>query len=263
MNKEQQKLIKWYQKNHRQLEWRNTTDPYKIWISEIMLQQTRAEVVKDYYTKFIKAFPNVKALANSSEKKVLQNWTGLGYYSRAKNIHKSAKLFAKSGFPKSWEELIEYPGLGPYSARAISSFSFNENVAVLDGNVIRFLSRKFNMPVQHWKTKARAELQKKADTMVKNCDASLMNQVLIEMGASICLSQNPKCLICPVQKNCKAFKEKTITLLPLKKEKKAREFWSWEIQLIKKANKYALVSEHGLPFLKKYSLFPSAAKKNK
>ncbi len=142
------KLINWYSVNKRSLPWRNTKDPYKIWLSEIILQQTQVKQGMPYYNKFIKLYPNVKTLSKSSEQDVLKNWEGLGYYSRARNLHKASKIVVekyKSQFPKTYDELIKLPGIGDYSASAISSFSNDELHPVVDGNVYRFISRLFGI----------------------------------------------------------------------------------------------------------------------
>jgi A/G-specific adenine glycosylase len=135
------KLKSWYLKNYRDFPWRKTDDPYKIWISEVMLQQTTSTAVIPFYEKFLERFPTIQSLSKSKIEDVYECWAGLGYYSRARNLHKAAVALAKTKFPESWKELIIYPGFGPYTARAVSSFAFDENVGVLDGNVIRFTSR--------------------------------------------------------------------------------------------------------------------------
>ncbi|MCB0348586.1 MAG: A/G-specific adenine glycosylase, partial [Bdellovibrionales bacterium] len=225
MKQEQKALLSWYSLNSRDLPWRKTKDPYKIWISEIMLQQTRAAAVIPYYNKFIKKFPTVGVLAKAKIESVLEMWSGLGYYSRARNIHKAAQALDKSGFPKTYQELLEYVGFGPYTARAVASFAFGQSAAVLDGNVIRVLSRLRGQRLAWWTTKGRNELQSLADEMVEDTDSAPINQAMMEVGATICLPQNPNCLLCPFQKNCVARKQGTQSTLPLKKDKKKNEIW--------------------------------------
>ena len=161
---DQKNLIAWYQKNKRVLPWRASQDPYKIWISEVMLQQTTVTAVIPYYEKFLKLFPTVQKLAAATIEDVYEMWAGLGYYSRARNLHKSAVLLSEmilsgNGFPQSYQQLLELPGFGPYTARAVSSLAFGEKTGVLDGNVIRVLSRKYGIDSDWWQTVARNDLQ--------------------------------------------------------------------------------------------------------
>ncbi|MFK8138340.1 MAG: A/G-specific adenine glycosylase [Bdellovibrionales bacterium] len=262
MKADQNNLLKWYKKNYREFPWRETEDPYKIWISEIMLQQTRATAVVPIYNRFLKKFPSVSSLANSPTELVMEYWAGLGYYSRARNIHKSAKIIKKNGFPNNHLELLELPGLGPYTARAIASFAFGEKVGVLDGNVIRFLSRFHSLPLEWWKTPQRNQLQVLADEFANHSESQLMNQALIEIGASICLPKNPACNICPLSLNCNGRKDKTIDSLPLKKAKRKEELWQCDLKLyINSKQQIALVKNPNLPFLKSHWVFPGKAKK--
>jgi A/G-specific adenine glycosylase len=191
------------------------------------------------------------------------NWAGLGYYSRARNLHAAAKIFEKKGFAKSYVQLLEIPGLGPYTARAVASFSFSEAVGVLDGNVIRFLSRYHAQKVEWWKPKDRAQLQSLADEWVIGHDSHDVNQALIEIGATICLPKNPACLICPVMKTCKSFKNKMTSSLPLQKPRRKMEMWMWEPILVTQKGKVAFTNDHGLPVLKKQLALPGPSRKIK
>lgn len=263
MKQQQKALISWYKKNYRDLPWRKTTDAYSIWISEIMLQQTRAQAVIPFYENFLAQFPNLKKLAKAPVEDVLAAWSGLGYYSRARNIHKAAKQMLESGFPNNYQDLLKISGFGPYTSRAVASFAFGESVAVLDGNVIRFLSRFHNLRSEWWKSKERNLLQEKADEWVEKTDSSIMNQALIELGATICTPTSAACMLCPLKKYCKAFKEATVEKLPLKKLKKKNDIWLIDFQLLKKGKKIALQENKKLPFLKNQFLCPASGKQLK
>ncbi len=258
------KLLVWFTKNKRELPWRKTKDPYKIWISEVMLQQTTSTAVIPYYNRFIKKFPNISSLAKADKKDLFPVWAGLGYYKRAENLISAAKkLKKKKNFPKTHEELLKLPGFGSYTSRAVSSLAFEESVGVLDGNVIRFLSRFHALSLKHWKTKERAKLQKISNLWIKNEKPSQMNQALMEIGSLICRSKNPLCLICPVMNNCQAHKKSLKESLPLKQNKKSIEFWHWTPKKIKKNSRWAFIKNTELPFLKRQFIFPGKAKKIK
>lgn len=256
-------LLKWYQAHKRDLPWRNTSDPYPIWISEVMLQQTTVKAVIPFYEKFLKRFPNVKSLANASIKEVYTYWAGLGYYSRADNLHKAAKKLSETGFPKTFIELLEYPGFGPYTARAVASFAFSDNTGVLDGNVIRFLSRFHGLKIPWWENSSRAILQREADQWVLDTDSSITNQALIEIGATICTPKSPSCLLCPVRTGCKAFAMKMQEELPLKKARKKLEVWIWEPNIFIQNHKIAFTKNNYASFLKGKMIFPGRVKKSK
>ncbi|MBE8162885.1 MAG: A/G-specific adenine glycosylase [Bdellovibrionaceae bacterium] len=259
-------LLTWYNKNKRDFPWRNTKDPYKIWVSEVMLQQTTSSAVVAYYHNFLKIFPNLKSLALAKEKTVLQAWAGLGYYSRAKNLHKSAIQIHKSkNFPQSYNELLKLPGFGNYTSRSVSSFAFNETVGVLDTNVIRFVCRYNNLSLEWWKTKPRKILQSIVDSYaLQTINNSLvtsaeLNQALIEIGANICASKTPQCVICPLSQTCKAFKQQTYFKLPLKKNKTSlQKIYALNMQILTNHKKeIALDTLEKKPFLKNMPLPPS------
>ena len=219
--KDKNNLQTWYEKNKRPLPWRQNKNPYFIWISETMLQQTTTAAVVPFFERFISRFPTLNSLAHAKESEVVEAWAGLGYYSRARNLHKSSKILNElKEFPKSYEELIELPGFGPYTSRSVSSIAFSQSVGVLDGNVIRILTRKHNLNIEWWKTKERRVLQDLADQYVKDKESSVINQALMELGATVCTPKNPKCILCPWLKSCEAKKNKTIDELPVKKAKK-------------------------------------------
>lgn len=258
-----QKLISWYESHRRDLPWRISKDAYRIWISEVMLQQTTVAAVVPYYEKFMTLFPDVHVLANSPLEKVLENWSGLGYYTRARNLHKAAQILSKKGFPKSYLDLLEIPGMGPYTSRAVSSLAFDEKVGVLDGNVIRVLARKYGISTEWWKTPGRNELQMISDSLAQFGQSANLNQALMELGATICTPQKVSCGICPWNKNCLALSESKIELLPLKKPRKKSEIWIWKVNFQKKNNKIGLIKNEYAPFLKGQMIFPGTIEKSK
>lgn len=232
----------WYENEKRDLPWRNTTDPYKIWLSEIILQQTRVEQGKVYYYKFIEQFPTVFDLANADEMEVLNLWQGLGYYSRARNLHASAKMIVSdfSGiFPENYKTITQLKGVGPYTAAAIASFAFNEKVSVVDGNVYRVLSRIFGIEAPIDSTTGKKQFAELAQSLIDDKEPGIHNQAIMEFGALQCVPQNPNCEECPFQSKCYAHEKKMIKTLPVKSKKttiKNRYFdyliFSWDAQLI-------------------------------
>ena len=261
---DQDQIIKWYNRNKRPLPWRKKTDPYLIWISEVMLQQTTVSAVIPYYKKFINKFKNVKSLAQAPLQEVISCWSGLGYYSRVKNLHKSAQIIHKEKyFPQTYKELIKLPGFGPYTARAVSSLAFDEKTGILDANVIRVLTRYLGFKTKWWDKKGRTVLQTEADKWAQNTTPSTMNQALMELGSLVCTVQKPLCLTCALKKNCQALKYNKIHSIPLKKKKKEKEIWLWKPVIVIKNNQVALTQNHFLPVLKSYPLFPGPAIKRK
>ncbi len=253
-------LLEWYNANHRDLPWRQNRDPYRIWISEVMLQQTTVAAVIPYYERFLKRFPTVKALASAPLEDVLEMWAGLGYYSRARNLHKAAIALNEKGFPQTAAELLELPGFGPYTSRAVSSLAFDEKVGVLDGNVIRVLSRVHGLDLDWWTPKARQVLQEAADDIASQGPSHLLNQGLMELGATVCTPQSPVCLLCPWKKQCVALKENRISELPKKRPRKQSEVWVWTAQVHRKGDQIALVQNDYAPFLKGQPIFPGTIK---
>lgn len=256
----QKALLRWFQAHKRDLPWRKVKDPYKIWISEVMLQQTSVKTVLPYYERFLKVFPDIQTLAKADIKKVYPLWAGLGYYSRAENLLKSARIIkTRAGFPTKHTELLKLPGFGPYTARAVSSLAFEEPVGVLDGNVIRFLSRFHGLSVK-WQTgPGRRLLQSAADLWVKNQSSSQINQALMEQGALICAPQQALCSLCAVKNACEAFKKNTVQSLPLKRAKPAKHLWHWRPVIYRSGRRTAFVENTGLPFLKKRLVLPGEA----
>jgi A/G-specific adenine glycosylase len=259
--RDQLALLKWYQKQKRDLPWRLNRDAYRIWVSEVMLQQTTVAAVVPFYERFMKRFPNVKSLAESSLETVLENWAGLGYYSRACNLHRSAQLLAENGFPETYLELLEFPGFGPYTARAVSSQAFNERTGVLDGNVIRVLTRRYGLDLEWWKPSARTELQALSDQLADVATPSDLNQGLMELGAMVCTPQNPACLLCPWVHVCVARNAGEIARYPKMRPRRAREVWVWKPELIERNGKIALVENDYAPFLKGQWIFPGTVER--
>jgi A/G-specific adenine glycosylase len=225
----QREIINWYEINKRELPWRNTTDAYIIWLSEVILQQTRVEQGLPYFNKFLANFPTVNDFANASEDQVLKLWQGLGYYSRGRNMLFTAKqvIAAYSGvFPVKYNELVKLKGIGEYTAAAISSFAANETQAVLDGNVFRVLARYFGIDQPINSTQGRKIFITLAKDLVADQQASLYNQAIMEFGALQCKPKSPNCAICPLAMGCYAYHHQQINQLPVKLKKvKIRERW--------------------------------------
>ncbi len=219
-------MIFWYLENGRDLPWRNTKNPYYIWLSEIILQQTRVDQGMAYYLKFVENFPNVKVLSNASEDLVLKLWQGLGYYSRARNLHATAKYIAEDlngVFPNTFRDILKLKGVGPYTAAAISSFAYGLPHAVVDGNVSRVLSRVFDIATPINSTAGKKEFQQIADEFLNEDKPDIHNQAIMELGALVCKPTNPDCKNCPLQFQCLSLERKTISERPVKlKSKKAR-----------------------------------------
>ena len=216
------KIINWYNQNYRDLPWRNTTDAYKIWLSEIILQQTRVSQGLPYYINFINAFPTVKDLANADEQQILKLWQGLGYYSRARNLHFTAKYVMENYngiFPNSYEELLKLKGIGTYTAAAIASFSSNEPVAVLDGNVFRVLSRVFNVDYDISQNSSKKYFIELATKVLSQTNPAIHNQAIMEFGALQCVPKSPNCIECIFNDSCEAVKLKKVSELPVKSKK--------------------------------------------
>lgn len=223
----QSTLISWFQREKRDLPWRKETDPYKIWVSEIMLQQTKVDTVVPYFHRFIEQFPTINALAQAEEEKVLKAWEGLGYYSRVRNLHSAVReVQEKYGgkVPDSLEELRTLKGIGPYTAGAILSIAYGIPAPAVDGNVMRVLSRILLIREDISKSSSRKIFEEAVRELISEEDPSSFNQGLMELGALICTPTSPSCLLCPVQTFCRAFREGVEHELPVKsKGKKQRK----------------------------------------
>lgn len=201
------RLLAWYRAGHRALPWRGARDPYRIWVSEIMLQQTQVETVIPYYRRWLKRFPTVRALAAAPEQEVLALWEGLGYYSRARNLHKAAQMLVNQSegkLPRTVAGLLALPGIGPYTAAAIASLAFGADVAVLDGNVKRVLARVFNFQDDVQSPRGEKQLWERAQSLAPPGEAGDYNQAIMDLGATICSPRAPQCKICPIRQHCLA-----------------------------------------------------------
>lgn len=216
-----QLLIDWYEQAGRALPWRRDVSPYQIWLSEIILQQTRVAQGAAYFERFRKAFPSVEELAAAPEQAVLKQWEGLGYYSRAKNLHKAAKIITEEyggKLPQRSVELQKLPGIGPYTANAIASFAFGEHCAVVDGNVFRVLSRLENDPTPIDSSGSRKHFQAIADRWLGTLPAARFNHAIMDFGALLCTPKSPHCHRCPLQRHCKAYAAGSVLQRPVKEK---------------------------------------------
>ncbi|MRI63703.1 A/G-specific adenine glycosylase [Ornithobacterium rhinotracheale] len=217
-----QALLLWYDQNKRELPWRDAPSPYHIWISEIILQQTRVNQGMDYYLRFVERFPTPTALAHADEQEVLNLWKGLGYYSRARNIHKAAKMIVSEfggELPSDFQTLQKLPGIGKYTAAAIASIAFGEPVAAIDGNAFRVYSRFLGMYDDIAEGKSFAKFFEAGQNLICHKRPGDFNQAVMELGATMCFPQNPTCMFCPVQDACYAFNHGKIGELPVKTKK--------------------------------------------
>lgn len=224
------KLTRWYDRAKRDLPWRRTRDPYAIWISEVMLQQTRVAAVIPYYERFLARFPDAAALAGAPESELLAMWSGLGYYSRARNLQKAARqIEGRGGFPDSYEAMLELAGVGAYTAAAVASIAFDLPHAVVDGNVRRVMSRIAN--------DGNVDAQRMADDVLDRRNPARWNQAVMELGAAICLPRGPRCEECPVAAECLARKAGTQAELPLKRKKREPEMLERTLLIIRRGGR--------------------------
>ncbi|WP_460615109.1 A/G-specific adenine glycosylase [Hymenobacter seoulensis] len=217
-------LLSWYPRHRRDLPWRHTRNPYAIWLSEVILQQTRVKQGLPYYLDFISSYPTVQDLAAAPQDEVLRHWQGLGYYSRARNMHHTAQQVVEEYgglFPGSYAELLKLRGVGQYTAAAIASFAYDEQVAVLDGNVFRVLARVFGLTQDIAAPASRKVFQQLADTLIPADQPAEFNQAIMEFGAIQCTPLKPDCLFCPLQSQCYAFQHGMVQELPVKSKAKA------------------------------------------
>ncbi|MDN5204413.1 A/G-specific adenine glycosylase [Fulvivirgaceae bacterium BMA10] len=238
------RLIDWYGSHKRELPWRNTSDPYIIWLSEIILQQTRVQQGLPYFNRFIDSYPTVNDLAKAPEQEVLRLWQGLGYYSRARNLHACAKIVVEEfggRFPSNYKELLRLKGVGKYTAAAIASFAFREKVPVIDGNVYRVLSRIFGIKEDILGAKAYSTFYKVASELISDDRPDTFNQAIMEFGALHCTPNSPACDSCPFNSMCYAFAHKQQNALPVKQKK---------VKVKKRYFHYMVVSHNGNIFMK-------------
>jgi A/G-specific adenine glycosylase len=229
----QSRLLDWYRKNRRDLPWRENISPYRTWISEIMLQQTTVAAVVPYYERFLARFPDASVLADAPEEEVMKLWAGLGYYSRARNLHAAAKRIKAEGFPKTPEGVLDLPGVGRYTAGAICSIALNLPEPLVDGNVSRVFSRLFleNDVKEHWI---------KAAQLVDRKSPGDWNQALMELGATLCAPENPKCGACPLTTHCAAFKSGRVAEFPAPKKRPEFKELAWTFLWIEKEGEVLL-----------------------
>jgi A/G-specific adenine glycosylase len=235
-------IINWYQKNKRDLPWRHTRDPYVIWLSEIIMQQTRVEQGTPYFDRFAEKYPTVADFALAEEGEILKLWQGLGYYSRGRNMHHTAQMVMEEHggyFPSDYDSLLKLKGIGEYTAAAIASFSANEARAVVDGNVFRLLARYFGIDIPINSGKGKKEFTKLANQLIDKEHPGTYNQAAMEFGSLVCKPKKPDCPVCPLQQNCTAFHSGQINALPVKiKKHKIRERYFYYI-LVK--DKYGIL----------------------
>jgi A/G-specific adenine glycosylase len=241
-------LLEWYSLNKRSLPWRETNDPYFIWLSEILLQQTRVSQGLPYYERFVKTFPDIHALAKASEQEVLRLWQGLGYYSRARNMHAAARSIVNEwngALPDNYKDLIKLKGVGSYTAAAIASFAFKEKIAVLDGNVFRVLSRVFGVDTDIASGKGLQEFTLLANKLMPDKKGHIYNQAVMEFGALHCTPQSPSCDECPLADICFARKHSMQSILPVKIKKHKKKTRYFNYLVIKEKNKIYLRQREG------------------
>lgn len=217
-----QSLLNWYALHKRDLPWRHTRDPYAIWLSEIMLQQTTVDTVIPYYHRFLEKFPTLQKLAVATEQEILSAWAGLGYYNRIRNFQEATRFLVKEkkgNVPNQLQELLDLPGLGPYTARAVASIAFGRPEAVVDGNVLRVLARVMACDKDIGLSAHREHYQKLADSLLDRENAGDFNQAMMELGATVCTPSKPTCLLCPVQSLCQGFQSQKVEELPVKSKK--------------------------------------------
>lgn len=236
-------LLPWYEKNARDLPWRRTKEPYRVWVSEIMLQQTRVEAVIGYYERFMEAFPTVQTLAAADEARVLKLWEGLGYYSRARNLQKTAKLLTETqngAFPNTAEALEKLPGIGAYTAGAVASICFEQPAAAVDGNVLRIITRMTADDRSIDLPQVKKEIGESLCKVYPKgcCDA--FTQALMELGACICTPKSAKCEACPTQSICRAYKDESVTKYPVKRPKAAKKVEERTVFLLECSGKFAV-----------------------
>ena len=236
-------LLLWYQQNKRDLPWRHTSDPYRIWISEIMLQQTRVEAVKPYYARFLEAAPDVRALAGLPEEKLMKLWEGLGYYSRARNLQKAARTVVETYggvMPKTYEELLKLAGIGEYTAGAIASIAYGVRVPAIDGNVLRVLARVSGSESDIALPETKKEFWQKLARIVP-LEAGDFTQSLIELGATVCApNREPMCDVCPLFEECVARREGKTNKIPVRSPKKPRRIEERTVFIIRDGDRTAL-----------------------
>lgn len=237
-------LLNWYSENHRELPWRNTDNPYYVWLSEIMLQQTRVEAVKGYYDRFLQEIPDIETLSQISEDKLLKLWEGLGYYNRARNLKKAAVVIMEEyngRFPSEYDDVIKLPGIGEYTAGAICSICFEQPTPAVDGNVLRVVMRVLDCYDNIDETKTKRKVKEWLSELYRNGQCGMLTQALMELGAMVCIPNGmPKCEDCPLRKRCIANAKKTYNLLPVRKDKKKRQIEEKTVFILHDGEEYGI-----------------------
>lgn len=260
MKKWEEQILIWYQKNKRDFPWRKNSNPYSVWISEIMLQQTRIEAVISYYNRFMKELPTVFDLATVEEEKLLKLWEGLGYYNRARNLKKAAEIIVskyQGKFPSTYMKLLELPGIGEYTAAAISSICFGEKKATVDGNVLRVYMRYYNNESNISEMKTRNFVKQELEGMIPD-DPGDFNEGMMELGEVICIPNGvPLCKDCPIKEGCLAKKENTYLMLPVKNKKKEQKIIKYTVLLLEYQGKIAITKRVNKSLLNNLWEFPN------
>ncbi len=264
LKKIRQPIVEWYQQNKRELPWRKEKNPYHIWISEIMLQQTRIEAVKQYYERFLKQIPNIQALSEIEEEKLLKLWEGLGYYNRARNLKKAAQIVQEKyhgQMPKRYQELVELPGIGEYTAGAISSIAYDECVPAVDGNVLRVISRVVGSKEDVLESKTKKKFTEKIKEIMPK-QAGNFNEGLMELGELVCIPNGePLCEKCPLQKICIAKNENLTNIIPVRNPKIKRKKEQVTVFLLEKEGKFAIRKRKKTGLLANMYEFPNITRK--
>lgn len=254
-------LLKWYKENARRLPWRENKNPYNVWISEIMLQQTRVEAVIPYYERFLKAFPTVQELAECDEEKLMKLWEGLGYYSRARNLKKAAQMICgeyQGNFPAEFDMVVKLPGIGNYTAGAVCSIAFEKPVAAVDGNVLRVITRLTKNPADITDNRFREEMKKKLEKVYPEGECGDFTQSLMELGAMVCVPNGaPKCGQCPIRKLCMACRENCQMEYPVKKKKAERKIEKKTVFILRCGKETAFRKRGGEGILKEMWELPN------
>lgn len=238
-------ILDWYRDNKREMPWRETKDPYKIWISEIMLQQTRVGQAWPFFERFISLFPTVFDLAKANQQQVLKAWEGLGYYSRARNLHAASKMIVEEfdgKLPEEYDEIIKLKGIGPYTAAAITSIAFGKPNAVVDGNVIRVITRYFGIEEDVRSARTTKQVQAQVDELISQKYPAEFNQGMMEIGATVCKPSNPNCLNCPIQTGCVATKTAKTDSIPYKSPAKKKPHKHIGVGIIQREDRKVLIA---------------------
>ena len=259
------KLLTWYRENYRQLPWRETQNPYHIWVSEIILQQTRVDQGLSYYVRFLDKFPEIHDLAHAEEAEILKVWQGLGYYARARNMQKAAKMILSQfngEFPSNYTEILQLPGVGSYTAAAIASFAYKIPVAAIDGNVKRVISRFLGIQTPIDKMAFLKETQHYLNEQIPRIDPDIFNQAMIELGALVCTPTQPKCMACPLLDECFAARESKQNSYPVVAKKQKATDWEINYALIEKNGEILLHKRESKGIWGGLHEFPQLSEKN-